>query len=223
MDNLHNPIMNSIHFTAHLADNKLWVSVGLKHWVLYCLKEKFCTYGIGWKSSHGMSHPKHPLCLLVLCFLQNSVRLGSAKMTYVSTQHRVPTAEGAGSCHAGLAQRHCIEHQANEFALPGAIWALLKRFCLENSVSLGKCRSWSHQNLSCGIFWCPLKHTCSAAIRSQFNHWKCCVWHYWTLPSSRAQGCNLLEVQHQFTSPEDVTQGNCPHLQLPFWNIWTML
>lgn len=147
MDNLHNPIMNSVHFTAHLADNKHWVSVHLKRWVLYCQKEKLCTYGIGWKSSHGMSHAKHTFCLLVLCFLQNNVYLITAKQTYVGTPHRVPAAEVAASCHAGLPQRHCIQHQANEFALPGVVWALLKNFCLEEPVSQGKCRSWSHQNM----------------------------------------------------------------------------
>lgn len=68
-----------------------------------------------------MSHPKHLLCLLVLYFLQNNVYLVTAKQTYVSTQHRVPAAEVAGSCHAGLPQRHCIEHQANEPALPGVV------------------------------------------------------------------------------------------------------
>lgn len=60
-------------------------------------------------------------CLLVLCFLQNNVYLITAKQTYVGTPHRVPAAEVAASCHAGLPQRHCIQHQANEFALPGVV------------------------------------------------------------------------------------------------------
>lgn len=119
-DNLHNPVMNRGHFTVHPADRKHCDFMALNCWGLYCQKEKLHTYTVGENAVGARLSPKYPLCLLVLCFLQNHMHFVTYEVqTYVSTGHRVPAVKRCGCRRTELPQRLRVLRAARLFVSPG--------------------------------------------------------------------------------------------------------